>query len=271
MQLQETLRKVKSEIVNNYYSYRINTTSAPYNILFRREPYKILFILGHMRAGSSLLTHLLTTNPEITGFGETHLQYSSEKDFKNLILKVYSRARDLKMDHKYVLDKILHNNKFIEQDIPNSEQLQTIFLVREPKRAVTSIIGIKPHWSQEKALGYYSRRLLMLENYAKAINSKDRSFFLTHSQLLNNTELVFQSLQNFLDVKQPFSEQYEISSTTGKRGVGDWAGNIKAGRIIRNSQKSESSMPPELIEQGLQAFNQCCHTLSEYCQTIKIN
>ncbi|NEO30175.1 MAG: sulfotransferase family protein [Symploca sp. SIO3C6] len=269
MRLQETLRKAKSEIVNNYYSFRINTTSNPYNILFRREPYKILFILGHMRAGSSLLTHLLTTNHEITGFGETHLQYSSERDFKNLILKVYSRIREPKMNHKYVLDKILHNNKFTEREIPYSEQLYTIFLVREPKRSIPSIIGIKPHWSQEQAFAYYSRRLLMLENYAKTINSKERSFFLTHNQLINNTELVFQSLQKFLGVKQPFSEQYEISSTTGQRGVGDWAGNIKAGRIIRNSQKSESSMSPELIEQGIQAFNQCCHTLSEYCQTIE--
>ncbi|NER27282.1 MAG: sulfotransferase family protein [Symploca sp. SIO1C4] len=269
MRLQETLRKAKSEIVNNYYSFRINTTSNPYNILFRREPYKILLILGHMRAGSSLLTHLLTTNPEITGFGETHLQYSSERDFKNLILKVYSRIREPKMNHKYVLDKILHNNKFTEREIPYSEQLYTIFLVREPKRSIPSIIGIKPHWSQEQAFAYYSRRLLMLENYAKTINSKERSFFLTHNQLINNTELVFQSLQKFLGVKQPFSEQYEISSTTGQRGVGDWAGNIKAGRIIRNSQKSESSMSPELIEQGIQAFNQCCHTLSEYCQTIE--
>ncbi|NET31592.1 MAG: sulfotransferase [Cyanothece sp. SIO1E1] len=271
MQLLNHLRAIKAQTINNYHSFRIGTTTEPYYVRFRKEPYRILFILGHMRAGSSLLTHLLTTNPEIVGFGETHLKYSSEKDFKHLLLKVYSHKRELKMDHKYVLDKILHNNKFIEKEIPHSKYLYTIFLVREPQRSLSSIIGIKPHWHQEEALGYYSRRLVMLEKYARSINSKEHSFFLTHDQLLNKTELVFKSLQNFLDVKQPFSEQYEVSSTTGRRGVGDWAGNIKAGHIIRNKQKSASLIRSELVEQGTQAFHHCCNTLSEYCQTVSIH
>ncbi|MDJ0713503.1 MAG: hypothetical protein QNJ54_04705 [Prochloraceae cyanobacterium] len=266
--LRQYLRELKNEIVNNYYSFRIGTPNSPYHVLFKKDPYKILFILGHMRSGSSLLTHLLITNPEIIGFGETHLTYSSEKDLKNLIFKVHSQVGDLKMDRKYVLDKILHNNKFIGGE-PFSKQVSSIFLIREPKRTISSILKLKPHWNQEEALGYYCRRLQKLENYARSINSKERSFFITHEQIINNTELVFKSLQNFLGVKQPFSEEYEVSNTTGMRFVGDSSENIKAGRIVRNYQREEISIPPELIEQGRQGFDRCYNTLSEYCDTIK--
>ncbi|MGV2388843.1 MAG UNVERIFIED_CONTAM: sulfotransferase [Microcystis novacekii LVE1205-3] len=42
-----------------------------------------------MRSGSSLLTHILNSNPEIIGFGETHLVYESEQDFKALMFQLY--------------------------------------------------------------------------------------------------------------------------------------------------------------------------------------
>ncbi len=270
-QLYKYCRGLKNKIIHNYYLFRVNLLKDPYQVLFREKPYRILLILGHMRAGSSLLTHLMITNPEIKGFGETHIKYSSENDFKKLILKVYLRflsIRNLGMDHQYVLDKILHNNKLIKPDPIYSNQVYKIFLLREPKRTLASILEIKPHWSHSQVLRYYSERLAMLENYAKSINSKERSFFITYDQLLNNTEQALRSLQIFLGVKKGFSEHYKILSTTGDRGVGDSSEKIKTGRIIRDNPKLEQSISPELLEQGIQAFNQCCKTLLEYCQTI---
>ncbi|MDY7013544.1 MAG: sulfotransferase family protein, partial [Cyanobacteriota bacterium] len=84
----DSLRDIKNEIIRKYFEYRIQTPHDPYRILFRLQPYRVLFILSHMRSGSSLLTHILNSNPEIIGYGETHLQYSSEADFKRLMLKV---------------------------------------------------------------------------------------------------------------------------------------------------------------------------------------
>ncbi len=270
--------------------------------------YKILFLLSHMRSGSSLLSHILVTNPEIAGFGETHIKYSVEDDFEKLILKINelvgnsqvylnylgvsqsctnnsSRiillpgiteseqdARTTNL-HKwdapnYFFDKILHNNMFINEHILCSEQVDVIFLLREPQRSLASISKLKPHWNHKQVLGYYLRRLAKLETYAKLMNSKERSFFLTHDQLLHKTELVFKSLQNFLQVQQPFSEEYEILPTTGMRFIGDQSERIKSGRIIRYNQIPEISISPELINQGRQAFDQCVNTLLKYCQTI---
>jgi hypothetical protein len=231
-----------------------------------------------MRSGSSLLTHILNSNPEIIGYGETHLQYSSEANFKNLILKVYWQAQEfrkiqhlknLNMNHQYVMDKVLHNNKFLNNNFLNSENIYGLFLIREPQRSLTSILDLKPHWDEVKALKYYVERLKMLENYAKVINTKKRSFFMTHDQLLNHTDLVFEALKNFLETKKGFSEEYEILKTTGMRDVGDHRGNIKAGRIVRVTRKLDIKISPELVEKARQSYNQCYATLSQYCSSIE--
>ena len=265
-QLIQSLRDYKNQLVNDYYNFRISTPQNPYTIALRGNPYKILFILSHMRSGSSLLTHLLTTNPEIIGFGESHIEYYSEQDLKALLLKVYRDTRQLRLDHKYVLDKLLHDKKLIDETILFSEQVRAIFLIREPKRALASILTLKPHWNENQAIEYYSTRLETLEKYAKLINNKKRSLFITHEEILNNTQSVFKAMQDFLEVKQPFSEEYQVLSMTGTRGIGDSSENIKAGRIVRNNKTSETSISSEIIEQGLQSFSQCSTTLSEYCQ-----
>jgi hypothetical protein len=271
-EFRESLRHLKNDIIRQYFEFRINTPSDPYSILFKPQPYRILLILSHMRSGSSLLSHILSSNPEIIGYGETHLHYASERDFKNLIFKVYANRSDsqnLQMSHKYVLDKVLHNNKFVDIEFMNSEKLYTIFLVREPRRSLPSIIDLKPKWTEEKAVHYYAGRLPVLEDYAKLIHNKERSLFITHDQLLNQTPAVFDALQNLLGTQQAFSEEYNVFKTTGTKGIGDSKGNIKAGRIIRDRRKIDRNVAPDLVAQGMRAFEQCVATLSEYCTTIE--
>ena len=117
-----------------------------------------------------------------------------------------------------------------------------IFLLREPSKSLKSILDLKPHWDDRIALCYYQDRLAMLEKYARLINSRERSLFITHEQLINQTDLCLDALRIFLETKEGFSEQYEILKTTGMRGIGDSSNNIKAGRIIltgrQNSLKS---------------------------------
>jgi hypothetical protein len=46
-----------------------------------------LLLLGHMRCGSSLLTHILVDNPEIAGYGETHTRYNTSNDFEEWLYR----------------------------------------------------------------------------------------------------------------------------------------------------------------------------------------
>ena len=275
----EYIRVVKNEIIKQYFQKRIYGHQSPYKILLRKKSYRILFILSHMRSGSSLLSHILVSNPEIIGFGETHIKYSSELDFKRLMMKVYWQGQEftkipkylenLSMNHQYILDKILHNNKFLTDIFLLSERVYTIFLLREPTRTLPSLLELKPHWNQQNALEYYIQRLLALQDYAQLINNKKRTLFITYNQILQDTSSVLTYFQKFLSTKEGFSEEYQILKTTGKRNVGDHKGNIRAGRIVRNQRELKIPVAQELIEKANHYYNQSLSKLSAYCQSIK--
>jgi len=78
----------------------------------------MLFILGHMRSGSSLLTHILSSNAAIDGYGETHLDYSNPQDFGVATANVCRHLWKVPSG-EYVLDKVLH-----KRHIPRSELLK---------------------------------------------------------------------------------------------------------------------------------------------------
>ena len=90
-----------------------------------------------MRSGSSLFSHILNSNPQIIGYGETHINYDSVANFKDLQFKVYWQLKDVSMTHRYILDKILHNHKITDSTILKTSYLSNIFLIREPLGTIT--------------------------------------------------------------------------------------------------------------------------------------
>ena len=275
--LRNSIRVYKNKLIQNYFKYRINQGKSPYQVLFKPESYQILFILSHMRSGSSLLTHLLITNPQVIGYGETHIQYRSEADFRKLIYQVYWQSQDfrklgdlenLKMKHKYILDKVLHNNKFLQKDFLKSENIYAIFLLREPQRTVASMLDQKPHWIEDDAVQYYNGRLSALEEYAQIINNRKRTLLITHDQIINQSQAVFQGLQNFLATQTGFSEEYKILKTTGMRNIGDFKENIKAGRIVRKNRELKVEVSPQALDLTNHKFQQCREILSQFCTTL---
>lgn len=267
--LDQAMDSITKKAIYKYYQFRIKTQQDPYKIRFRKNPYKVLVILSHMRSGSSLLSHLLFSNPEIIGFGETHINYTSEAQVKDLIFTVYWQLKNLKMSHQYVLDKILHNNKILNYDWLTSPQVYSIFLLRSPENTLQSILALKPHLTEQEALDHYCYRLLELQKYAQLINSKQRTLLITYEQVLQQTPLVFDALQKFLGTQQGFSENYKVLETTGKKGVGDSSGNIKSGRIIQETRKKEYNLSPDSIIKANHSFDQCYQILSEFCQTVE--
>lgn len=279
--MKEFIRNFKNKIVQNYFYNRLNFSANPTQILGRKEPLKFVFILSHMRSGSSLLTHILISNPAIIGFGESHIVYYSEDDFKKLMMKSYYQFQEfskfpehlsrLKMNHTYVLDKILHNQKILNEDLLNSDSIYLIFLLREPERSLASLLDLKPHWNQENAYEYYTDRLRKLVDYAKQVNNPEKSLFLTHEQVLNQTELTLAKLQEFLQTEQPFSEEYELNRSTGQRYIGDYKGNIKAGKIVRQKRELNHEIDEQLVIESRHHYDRCCQELSQLCSRLEFN
>jgi len=233
------------------------------------EPPRKLFMLSHMRSGSSLLTHILNTNPEILGFGETCTRYASANDFYQLMTEVHWTLRQFRCSEKYILDKLLHDYLLLNEQLLTSEQVYLIFLIREPQGSLASLLKLFPHRTEDFALNYYTSRLSTLEHYAQLVNDKKRALLLTYTQLCNQSELVFSTLQDFLKVQHPFSQEYELLRTTGRKFVGDPSPNIQAGKILKKTKSSATPIQPDLLEKGMKAFNQCYAKLSKYCVSLE--
>ncbi len=276
-QWRQRVRESKNDLVQKYFSYRIESANQPYKVAFRAKPYRFLLLLSHMRSGSSLLTHLLTTNPEVIGYGETHTNYTDASDFRELLKKVYWQAQDfrtlgdvqnLRMHHQYVMDKVLHNKKFLNHNFLTSNQVYAIFLLREPERSLASIADLKPHWKQQDTIEYYAGRMAMLVDYARLINNPQRMLVVTYEQLLDDTPQVLTTLQRFLQTQAPFTEEYKVLKTTGMKGVGDSKGKIKAGKIVRSQRQLTQSFPTELIDRAKQIHHDCQTALIDLCQSV---
>ena len=263
--LVKSIQSLKIKLLYHYFNIRINQIADPYSVRFRKDPYQYLFILSHMRSGSSLFSHILNSNPQIIGYGETHINYDSVANFKDLQFKVYWQLKDISMTHRYILDKILHNHKITDSTILKTSNLSNIFLIREPLGTISSIFGIKPHWSEQKAVDYYCQRLECLVNYAKIIDNPSHCLLITYEQLLNNSDQIFQQLQQFLKTKQGFSGTYQVLRTTGMRGIGDSSENIKAGRIIKPKKSNHFSLSEKAIARTKAVFAHCKQELEQRC------
>jgi hypothetical protein len=236
-------------------------------------PRETIFILSHMRSGSSLLAHILIANPEVIGYGETMTRYTTSRDFDLLALKIWWMLRRWPFQgrERFLLDKLLHNVLLAPSDMRLLVQHQTklVFLLREPSGCLASLVR-SMQYSPEQAVQYYLDRLDMLTQYANYLPSDYPSAMLTYQDLLQHTEPALKLLSTYLELRTPVSEEYDLLPTTGRYGIGDFSSNIRAGKIIR--QKSPPSqtgadIPPNVLEQACSAYERTYSILASRCKT----
>ncbi|MEM8805313.1 MAG: sulfotransferase family protein [Cyanobacteria bacterium P01_G01_bin.38] len=276
-QLRQQVRVSKNDWIQRYFKWRIESASAPYRVALRPKPYRFLLVLSHMRSGSSLLTHLLSANPDVIGYGETHIEYAGAADFKQLLQRVYWQAQEfrslgdiqnLRMNHLYAMDKVLHDKKFLSRDFLADEQVYGLFLLREPSRSLASIADLKPHWSEADTLSYYTGRLATLVEYARLIDNPARTLVVTYEQLLNQTAEALTTLQQFLQTPTSFSEEYQVMKTTGMKGVGDSKGKIKAGKIVRSQRQLQLNVSSNTLTTAKAAYQSASEQLMKICTRL---
>ncbi len=201
----------------------------------RRIHRRKIFLLSHMRANTSLLGHILGSNPGIEGYYELHESYLEPIDLEKAKDKYYG-SHCPKFGAIYLFDKLLHNHHKLSPEMVN-EGDRVIFMIREPRATVSSIIKIfatKPgsQWQdQESAERYYIERLKELKRLSDAL--KNQYFFLKAEDLIQNSESTSASLTTFLGLKSRLSSEYRTFSKTGQRGFGDSSSNINAGVIVK--------------------------------------
>ena len=219
---------------------------------------RYLFLLGTMRSGSSLLTSILCSHPEIIGYGETHVVYDGPDKMWELIARV-RRAHEGRAPTRYVLDKLLHDGLIRDPGVLEGIDVTCVFLLREPRRTIESLVH-QLDSTLDDAFNYYRERLLNLERYARAF---PRSAFLTYEGLIADSAGTLTRLARFLDLESPLSSEYRLQPLHGLKGVGDRSGRLEAGRILSGAREISVDLPEDRVAEAETAYRKCRAVLEE--------
>lgn len=204
---------------------------------------KYIFIVGHMRSGSTLLSHILISSKEVYGTGETNRVYHNIEDLKKLSLmnRVYDPTKIF--SGKFFLDQINHNHMLPDIDSLSSFDIKFIFLYREPHDTITSILNLsrdfyEDKWSQQMAEDYYISRLDHMKNILKIQVQKSNFILLSYDELVNQSDQSLYGISQFLELENVLKSTYKRFAFTGKRG--DPSKKIHSGDIVRKKNKNIS-------------------------------
>lgn len=238
--------------------------SSPH-ILTCRSRY--LFVLSHMRSRSTVLCHVLGSHPEIVGYSELHRRYTSRLDLLRMRADLYSEAKR-NLSNKYLLDKILHNEIPIADELLDQLRPRIIISLREPEPTLKSIIqmghrtGVSWYQDPQQAADYYCKRLEGLTEYARKM--AETFFYLDADELVKDTEGVLCSLSKWLGLQSVLLSQYERFSNTGKRHHGDSSSNIRSGIIRQTAEHKSIQLPPAVLQTASESYHRCRSRILDY-------
>jgi hypothetical protein len=226
---------------------------------------KYIFIFSHMRSRSSVLSHVLGSNPDVCGHSELHLAYKGRMSLWKMQIELFN---DLKcsIKDKYLLDKILHDFQFSDKVLEIAKP-KIIFLLRDPESTIKSIInmgyitGIEWYKDPLQASNYYCTRLQQLENLAQ--QTEGNYFFIESAELIDNAEYILEHLTLWLNLDKPLDKKYSVFHNTGKTGRsgGDPSDNIKSGVLKKTKGYPDITLPLNVLHTAESSYEQCKHTL----------
>jgi len=222
-----------------------------------------LFLLATMRSGSSLLSSILSSHPEILGYGETHVVYDGTDKMRELIARV-RRAHEEQELKRYILDKLLHDGLIRDPGVLEGIDLTCIFLLREPRRTIESLVH-QLDSTLDDAFNYYRERLLSLERYARAF---PRSAFVTYEGLIEDPAGTLERLSGFLGLSSPLCSEYRLQPLHDRKGVGDRSGRLAAGRILSEAREILVDLPEARVAEAEAAYRKCRSVLEQACAVL---
>lgn len=182
-----------------------------------------VFLLGHMRCGSTALSHVLTAHPEISGYGEAHIPYNATSALGVLTLNQY-RRRAWKPAARHLFDKILHS-RYDAASSPGLTRAAAIFLVRPPAQTIPSIrqlfakLSSSEYATDGAAADYYEDRLTSLLAHWQHWPCH-RRLGLTHASLTADPEAALARITRLLSLAPALANRYTPRSTM-RPGAGD--------------------------------------------------
>ncbi len=203
--------------------------------------YQHIFLISHMRANSSLISHILGSHPQINGYYEMHLSYQAQDDLAKQ-RQQYAQKDTIKPAlsglKNYFFDKLLHNQYQLSTANFTSNKHKILVTIRPPEQSIKSIInlfqkkeGDHPYAKAELAMDYYIQRLQAMAQFCQ--QNKHAYYYYDANLIRHQPQKLLTQLQNYLELSTPLNEDYQCFSLTGKAGAGDSSDNMRTGRIIK--------------------------------------
>lgn len=207
-----------------------------------------IFLVSHMRARSSVLSHILGSHPSIAGYYEQHI--SHKMWLSNLRVKAALLEEGLISPRtQYIFDKVLHCHLDPPPRMPGAR----VILLRRPENTLKSIIRMgelrRTRWKDEKeSLSYYCNRLRSISNLSQ--ESAHKFFLIRSEDIVENPSVVLQRLTSFLDLQTPLNAEYDIFEKTGEAVSGDPSDVIKSRTILTKSSSHDVVLSPMLLAEA---------------------
>jgi hypothetical protein len=220
-----------------------------------------------------VLSHILGSHPQISGYCETHTKYRTWLDLWKLRWRVRKLTGE-PLHGDYVLDKVLHDYP-LARSILDSRHTRAIVLIRRPRETVRSILEmglthspIAWHRDFELVARYYETRLAGLLRLTEAL--RGRVVFLEAEALISDTRAVLDQLGVFLELRSPLQTEYRRFAQTGRLGFGDPSKAISAGRIAVPSRENRPtvSIPRSLTDRLEAAYYFWSAAIRHSCPAI---
>ena len=216
---------------------------------------RCLFLVGHMRCGSTALANVLCAHPRISGYGETHVRYDRPSAPGALILNQLHRGR-WKPCATHLFDKLLHDD--LDAAVPPAFfTARAIFVTRPPDAAIPSILrlfgtlGSHEYATPAEAAAYYVRRLARMRALWQSFPA-DRRIALRYEHLVADPATTLERLSRFLRFTPALANAYAPGKAIPP-GAGD---PLEAHRLttIAPTGRSPTPMPDAAIAPAFEAW-----------------
>jgi hypothetical protein len=213
---------------------------------------RCVFLIGHMRCGSTALSNVLCARPDFSGFGEGHVAYDRASAPGSLAL-AQIRQRAWKPGAAHLFDKILHDR--LDADPPGGFfAARAIFMTRAPGATLPSItrlfrgLGARRYTTDAEAEAYYVARLARMAALWDRFPEPNR-LALDHAELVASPEAALARLSGFLGLAPPLCNAYASPPRPARHGAGDPLNAHRFSGIVAGgvSPAAEADAPPHAI------------------------
>jgi hypothetical protein len=199
-----------------------------------------VFILAHMRCGSTALSNILCSRPEISGYGEAHIAYRTPSDLGRLVVNQALRGA-WNPRARFLFDKVLHSRHDATVP-PDFFRSRAIFLCRGPDATIPSIrrlftrLARADYGTDTAAAEYYVERVTRLCDLWQAFPPERRLGF-TYETLTTETERCLRGVSVLLGLDPALENSYRSHAASIRGGGGDPMASGRLDRIVAERRR----------------------------------